>query len=197
MLIEQLKKFDFKKFKKVRVFWDLEETVIDSWESQLLCNISKTQDLISYLNDEFETINHELYSYAVLNQDLCQFEYTRNVLKNAFGIDFLQGMLADEDVRMSLNVNEKNNIFNYANLFTVDVFYHLYESSKTQFINRSLFYSIADKATMMRTILSNEAFYKFFSEELWIVVDDTVCIEQFIGENHNVIFLNPKKSKKK
>jgi len=193
MLLNQLRNFNLQNKRKVRVFWDLEETVLDSWDSGLLVNKLDVLSLTQFLGSNFSEVNHELLSYAVFNKDLPQFKEYRKSLESSFDLDFSTSFLNNEKTKSRLYSDKKaRNVRNPENLLTLEAFKYLYEKKKNVELSWELFFSVVDKTTLVKTLLEYKPLREYYSDELWVVVDDTVRVEQHTSLKSNVVFLNPK-----
>lgn len=69
------------------LFLDLEETVIESWQNPLLCNISKVKKFLA----DFDTKDVRIFSFAVWNEnDRREFDFSiKGLLERAFDVNIV------------------------------------------------------------------------------------------------------------
>lgn len=196
MLLDQLKNFKMDENKKIRVFFDLEETLIDDWENCFLYNISKNENLINHLTQNNKSVSYELFSYAVFNSDIDKFNNLRVLLEKVFKIDFSTGLLNKKEISNYFELDRNYlQVKNKENVMTLDIFKFLYEKDKKVDLKWSNFYKMVDKETMIKTLYQFKPIQELLKEEMWIIVDDMVDVKQICSLDLNIIFLNPKKNK--
>jgi hypothetical protein len=163
--------------KETLVLLDLEETLIDEWDSFTLVNVAPVQRWVAGLKSAADAtqvpVRFGLFSFAVWNAgDLARFQKQRDFLESVFGFKF------DDNL-----------------LWTVeDISKRVEKACRVHFVSKNDFFDFigANKTLTMVSLVGNDPFFKGKNV---VLLDDTVEHDATFthpSQDSRLTFKNPK-----